>query len=246
MRRCPYCAEDIADDVTRCPHCGSDLGTAAAQATTAPGQQPAPTVSVPAPAAGMAPAGGSWGTPQAQPAPAPGSVQFSHTGHRYLLGYDATDFGIWDRTAPGGPVERFPRSDAGWSRAWQRYASLEPNNQPVQAAAAAPGPYGAPAAAGAWGQPQYGAYQPVQPRATNGMAVASLVLGLVGLVTFWLLAIPPILALVFGLVGRSQIKISGGRQEGDGLAIAGIVTGIVGMVIFVIVLIVNINTNTRF
>jgi hypothetical protein len=40
--------------------------------------------------------------------------------------------------------------------------------------------------------------------------------------------------------------MSGGAQEGDGLAIAGIVTGIVGMVIFVIVLIVNINTNTRF
>jgi hypothetical protein len=173
-------------------------------------------------------------------------VQFSHTGQRYLLGYDATNFGIWDRTAPGGPVERFPRSDDGWSQAWTRYTSLEPNSQPVGGAAAAPSPSGAPAQAGAWGQPQYGTYHAPQARATNGMAVASLVLGLVGLVTFWLLAIPPILALVFGLVGRSQIKLSGGRQEGDGLAIAGIVTGIVGMVIFVIVLIVNINTTTRF
>ena len=81
---------------------------------------------------------------------------------------------------------------------------------------------------------------------TLPLVFPSLVLGLVGLITFWLLAIPPILALVFGLVGRSQIKMSGGRQEGDGLAIAGIVTGIVGMVIFVIVLIVNINTSTRF
>jgi hypothetical protein len=173
-------------------------------------------------------------------------VQFSHTGHRYLLGYDASDFGIWDRTAPGGPVERFPRSDDGWSQAWQRYASLEPNSQPVQAAGAAPSPYGASAPTAAWGQPQSGAYHAPQARATNGMAVASLVLGLVGLITFWLFAIPPILALVFGLVGRSQIKTSGGRQEGDGMAIAGIVTGIVGMVIFVIVLIVNVNTSTRF
>ena len=257
MRRCPYCAEDIEDDVTRCPHCGSDLTTAAAQAATAPGQQPAPTAPGTAPAPTIAspfparetaaawgtPPAGTWGTPQAQPAPAPSSVQFSHTGHRYLLGYDASDFGIWDRTAPGGPVERFPRSDDGWSQAWQRYASLEPNNQPVHDAGAAP--YGAPAPTGAWGQPQT-AYHAPQARATNGMAVASLVLGLVGLITFWLLAIPPILALVFGLVGRSQIKMSGGRQEGDGLAIAGIVTGIVGMVIFVIVLIVNINTNSRF
>jgi hypothetical protein len=76
--------------------------------------------------------------------------------------------------------------------------------------------------------------------------VASLVLGLVGLVTFWLLAVPPILAVVFGLVGRSQIKLTGGRQEGDGMAVAGIILGIVGMVIFVIVLIVSINSNPRF
>jgi hypothetical protein len=77
------------------------------------------------------------------------------------------------------------------------------------------------------------------------MAVASLVLGLVGLVTFWLLAVPPILALVFGLVGRGQIKASGGQQDGDGLAIAGIVLGIVGMAIFVIVLI-NAGNSGRF
>jgi hypothetical protein len=199
-------------------------------------------VSVPAPV--VAAPGGTWGTPQAQPAPAPASVQFSHTGQRYLLGYDATDFGIWDRAAPGGPVERFPRSDDGWSQAWQRYASLEPNSQPVQAVAPAAGPAAAPAPAGPWGQQQYGA--PAPARATNGMAVASLVLGLVGLVTFWLLAVPPILAVVFGLVGRSQIKLTGGRQEGDGMAVAGIILGIVGMVIFVIVLIVSINSNPRF
>src|SRR4051794_16608043 len=104
MRRCPYCAEDIADDTTRCPHCGSDLRTAASDSAPAPG---AWGQSAPIPASGTEP-----------PAGPSGPVQFSHTGQRYLLGYDATHFGIWDRSAPGAAVERFPRSDDGWAQAW--------------------------------------------------------------------------------------------------------------------------------
>jgi hypothetical protein len=252
MRRCPYCAEDIDDDVTRCPHCGSNLATApggAVDGGIGSADTPPPTVvsptpaGVPPPGVGSAPQGSPWQAPPAQP------VQFSHTGQRFLLGYDATDFGIWDRSSPGAPVERFPRSDDGWSQAWRRYASLEPGNQPVQAATAPP-PSGAAAPVAGWPQPAYQPpyqqtpYQQSHARptpGTNGMAVASLVLGLVGLVTFWLVAVPNILAIVFGFVGRNQIRNSGGVQEGDGLAIAGIVLGIVGSVIFVIVLLATIN-----
>lgn len=240
MRRCPYCAEDIADDTTRCPHCGSDLTTpAGATAASAPG----------------------WGTPAPSPSPTPAasSTQFSHTGQRYLLGYDAADFGIWDRSAPNAPVERFPRSDEGWSQAWQRYSSLEPNSQPVQAAPGpagygaqpAPSGYAAPvgAAYGAapstvpWQQGQPAYYVP-QRRRQNGMAVAALVLGIVGLIFFALFAIPPLLALIFGLVARNQIAQSQGTQEGGGLAIAGIVLGSVGLVFFVIWLIAVVSDQT--
>jgi hypothetical protein len=176
----------------------------------------------------------AWGgEPAAVPSPAPASIQFSHTGQRYLLGYDANDFGIWDRAAPGDAVERFPRSDDGWSDAWRRYASLEPNNQPVRAVQAPP-----QAAPQQWQQgPQPGAYHVPQVRTTNGLSVAALVLGIAGLVMFWLFAIPPALALIFGIVGRGQIKNSHGREEGEGMAIAGIVLGAIGLVIFVIVLI---------
>jgi Domain of unknown function (DUF4190) len=62
---------------------------------------------------------------------------------------------------------------------------------------------------------------------TNGQAIASLVLGIVGLAVLPL--IPSILALVFGYISKGQIDRSGGAQEGRGYAIAGIVLGWVGI-----------------
>jgi uncharacterized membrane protein len=87
-----------------------------------------------------------------------------------------------------------------------------------------PTPYGVP--------PVYVA--PVAQQSTNGLAVASLVLGIV-----WLAGLGSLLALIFGIVSKRQIRDSGGRQSGSGMATAGIVLGIVGIVgaIFWIILI---------
>ena len=64
------------------------------------------------------------------------------------------------------------------------------------------------------------------------MSVASLVLGLVNVIPcFWLFPLPALLAVIFGFVGRSQIKRSGAR--GAGLAIAGLILGIVFIAIAV-------------
>jgi hypothetical protein len=64
---------------------------------------------------------------------------------------------------------------------------------------------------------------------TNGMAVASMVLGILGMVgMIWIIS--PVLALVFGYLSKGQIDRSGGAQEGRGYAIAGIVLGWVGIV----------------
>ena len=52
----------------------------------------------------------------------------------------------------------------------------------------------------------------------NGLAIASMVLGIV-----WVWWIGSILALIFGLVARKQIKAT--RQSGQGMATAGIVLG---------------------
>lgn len=74
---------------------------------------------------------------------------------------------------------------------------------------------------------------------TNGSAIASLVLGIAGLVVFPLLGV---IALVFGYRARREIAARG--EAGAGLATAGIVLGwigtaltvllVVGLVIFII------------
>jgi hypothetical protein len=73
--------------------------------------------------------------------PAEPTIQYTHSGYRYVLGYGPDHFGIWDRQSPNAPAERFPRTDEGWGQAWTRYVALEPNHmavpQPGQAAAIA-------------------------------------------------------------------------------------------------------------
>jgi hypothetical protein len=56
-----------------------------------------------------------------------GAIGFSHSGQRYILGFGADFFGIWDRTEPGGPLARLPRTDAGWNEAWSRFSGMEPH-----------------------------------------------------------------------------------------------------------------------
>jgi hypothetical protein len=161
--------------------------------------------------------------PAAGPPPTEATA-FSHTGYRYLLGHGADFFGIWDRQAPGSPIARFPRTDAGWLDAWQQYAGLEPHGQPIgQPGAPAPSPYAN------------------EPR-TNGMAVASLVLGIL-----WFWWIGSVLALIFGYVGKAEIDRSNGRQTGRGLAIAGIVLGWIGVAGGIIaIIVVAVNSSNSF
>jgi hypothetical protein len=67
---------------------------------------------------------------------------------------------------------------------------------------------------------------------TNGLAIASLVLGIL-----WLYWVGSVLALIFGYVSKRQIDDSNGMQTGRGLAIAGIVLGWIGVAVLVILLI---------
>ena len=77
-----------------------------------------------------------------------------------------------------------------------------------------------------------------QPAAkTNGLAIAATVLGIVAVLSAWVL-LPAVLALVFGLVSHSQIQRSGGAQGGRGLAITGIVLGAVGLLVGMVWLLV--------
>lgn len=72
-------------------------------------------------------------------------------------------------------------------------------------------------------QPVYIAYAPAS---TSGMAVASLVTGLLGI---------GLLALVFGVVGFRETEH--GQRAGKGMAVAGIVLGVVECVLWFLLLI---------
>ena len=68
---------------------------------------------------------------------------------------------------------------------------------------------------------------------TNGLAIAALVCSLVGL----FICLPPPLGIVFGFIGRSQIRRNG--QQGNGLALAGIIVGFVAVAIWIIIFVVS-------
>ena len=77
---------------------------------------------------------------------------------------------------------------------------------------------------------------------TNGMAIASLVCCLVGLVFMgWLLET---LAIIFGAVGVYQCSTNPERYSGKGMAICGLVTGIISLVAEIVFAVFAINAVT--
>ena len=82
---------------------------------------------------------------------------------------------------------------------------------------APPGYYGPPASQG-------------QKQATNGFAIASMVLGIL-----WIYWIGSILAIIFGFIAMSQIKER--NQAGKGMATAGLILGFIGLGTLILVII---------
>lgn len=139
--------------------------------------------------------------------------------------------------APTAPVTPSPPSPWGPPAA----QAVQPPQPPPPT-----GPYSPPA-------PGYGQTPPPQPpppqqypgygypygygyppqsygQSTNGLAVASLVLGIAG----WMLCfVGPAVGLVLGIIGRNQIRASGGQQQGEGLAKAGIILSAIFLALWV-------------
>jgi uncharacterized membrane protein len=89
---------------------------------------------------------------------------------------------------------------------------------------------------GGYGQPGYGAPAPSR---TSGKAIASLVTGLVGLITFCcgFFVISSIAGVVLGVLARRDIRASNGALRGDGMALTGIISGAVGILAMVVVIV---------
>jgi hypothetical protein len=115
-----------------------------------------------------------------------------------------------------------------------------------------PGPYGSPQyptsgqpyGQNPYGQPQYAPYGAPQPR-TNGLAIASLVCSLAGLVT----CISAPVGIVLGHIAMKQIRETG--EQGEGMAKAGLwvgyiftILGILGIAAYIIAIVVFVSNST--
>ena len=79
-------------------------------------------------------------------------------------------------------------------------------------------------------------YYPAPVPTTNGLAITSLVLGIV-----WLSGLGSLLAVIFGHVARGQIRRTG--QRGKGLATAGLILGYLGVAV-IVTLVIAISVHT--
>lgn len=71
---------------------------------------------------------------------------------------------------------------------------------------------------------------------TDGLAIASLICGIVGIVCFVIclgVVLGPV-AAIMGFISRQRIASSGGTLGGGGLALAGLILGVVAFVVSVI------------
>jgi hypothetical protein len=151
-----------------------------------------------------------------------------------------TDWNAWAMPArrpsgvTGAPPPPPPPPSPGAPPPWG--APQPPPPSPYGGHWGAPSPYGPQP----YGQQPYGGYGAPyggwgQPSHTSGLAVASLVCGIL-----WLYWLGSILALVFGYVAKSQIDRSHGSQTGRGMAVAGIVLGWVGVGFLVLFIVLGI------
>ncbi len=124
-------------------------------------------------------------------------------------------------TTPNPPEQPGQGGAPSWQppQRWDPPASAPPPPPPPQWGPTPPPP-GAP-----YPPPAY--YAPSRPM--NGMAIASMVLGIV-----WIYWIGSILALVFGYIAKRQIAER--NETGAGMATAGIVLGWVGVGILAVIL----------
>lgn len=228
MFPCTHCGNELPEGATFCNQCWKTVDASTPAPTsggfTMPGAQnaapSAPTSQSDQPAAQSS-------MPTFEAAPPPGG--FASPPQPQASGWDQTAVSgsPWDAHSSANPQAETspwgqpPQQGGGWATPPPPPASYGYQSGPY----AAPGYYGPPA------------------KSTNGLAIASLICSLAGLLTC--LSAP--VGIVLGHIALSQIKREG--SNGRGLAIGGLVIGylltlaIVGFVIFAII---GFNSDTTY
>ncbi len=139
----------------------------------------------------------------------------------------ATDLAWCEGMADWLPVSEIPQLKV-----------LPPVREEVPAAppvgASQPSPYQAPASAAPAATPSYAAPGQVP---SQGLAIASLVCGILGLIgcCMWFISLPAALAaIVTGHLANSKIKADPQRFTGKGMARTGLITGYLGVICSII------------
>lgn len=85
-----------------------------------------------------------------------------------------------------------------------------------------------------------GGYPGYQPTPSSGLAIASLVLGILGLLSGWAVfgGVLGLVGVILGIV--ALVKVKNGTASGKGMAIGGIVTGALGMIVAAVVMVISI------
>jgi hypothetical protein len=197
------------------PGGGRAPGSSIPPGSSVPGGDAQPTISNPL-VYGLGSAPGSY---------APGS----YAPGSYAPGAPASG-GYPGRVAPGAHPGAAPGAypPGGFPPAGQAPPGPSPSAPPLPGQA--PGGYQSPPVPGYWPQPSAPGFVPVTR--TNGLAIASLVLGIL-----WLAWLGSLVGLVLGLVALKQIKNR--NQGGRGIAIAGVVLSALWLLGLLVVIIVG-------
>jgi hypothetical protein len=218
---CSWAVSEIAGALgLNRPAAGPAPGSSIPPGSSVPGAGAPPTISAPV-ISGPGPARGGYppgGYPPGAPGPAPGSYPPAAPG-----------------PAPGGyPPGGYPPAAPGPGG---YPGGAVPGYPPAPAfpGQAPGGGYQSPPVPGYWSQPPAPGFAPVTR--TNGLAVTSLVLGIL-----WLFWLGSLVGLVLGLVALKQVKHR--NQAGRGIAIAGVVLSVLWLVGLVVAIIVSASTGS--
>jgi hypothetical protein len=200
------------------PGAGPAPGSSMPPGSSVPGGDAHPTISNPQ-IYGLGSAPGGYG-PGSYPSAAPASG--GYPGGAAPGAYPGAAPGAYPGPAPGA----FP--PGGSPPAGQDPRGFYPPAPPLPGQG--PGGYQSPPVPGYLPQPSASGFVPVAR--TNGLAIASLVLGIL-----WLAWLGSLVGLVLGLVALKQIKNR--NQGGRGIAIAGVVLSVLWLLGLVVAIIVD-------